>query len=72
MTFWVNRKQTKHYRLHKQHIREILKANQHELMQRVSAMVEWLEYPTPVWKGQGSKPARVNNFKTEYSMDVVG
>ena len=28
-----------------------------------SPLVEWLEYPTPVRAGPGSKPARVKNFK---------
>ena len=27
--------------------------------EKISALVEWLEYPTPVRVGSGSKPARV-------------
>ena len=33
-------------------------------------MVEWLEYPTPLRGGPGSKPARVK-LESIYSMDAV-
>ena len=40
---------------------------------KVSALVEWLEYPPPVREGPGSKPVRDKKTVFHiYSMDVVG
>ena len=38
-------------------------------MTKVSTLVEWLEYPTTVREGPGSKPKKLLSI---YLMDVVG